>query len=53
MSGPGSVDNITTGYELDNTGVESRWGQDFLHLSRPALGHTLLPVQWVLGLSQE
>ena len=35
MSGPGSVDD-TTGYELDDPGVKSRWGRDFPHLSRPA-----------------
>jgi hypothetical protein len=35
--GPGSVVGIATGYWLDGTGIESRWGRDFPHLSRPAL----------------
>ena len=29
---------IATCYGLDGLGIESRWGRDFLHLSRPALG---------------
>jgi len=36
--GPGSVVCIATGYGLDGLGIESRWGRDFPHLSRPALG---------------
>ena len=39
-SGPGSVVGIATGYGLDGPGIESRWGRDFPHLSRPALGPT-------------
>jgi len=50
--GAGSVVGIATGYRLDGLGIESRWWQDFLRLSRPALGPTQPPVQWVLGLSQ-
>jgi len=38
MRGPGSVVGIATGYGLDGSGIESRWGRDFPHLSRPDLG---------------
>ena len=34
--GPGSVVSIATGYGLDSRGIESWWGRDFLHLSKPA-----------------
>jgi hypothetical protein len=29
---------IATDYGLDGPGIESRWGRDFPHLSRPFLG---------------
>ena len=51
-SEPGSSVGIVTGYGLDGPGIESRWGRDFPHLSRPALGPTQLPVQWVTDISR-
>ena len=50
-SGPGSIVGIATAYRLDDLGIESWWGRDFPHLSRPALRPTQPPVQWVPGLS--
>ena len=52
IMGPGSVVVIATAYGLDGPGIESRWGQDFLDLSRPSPRPTQPPVQWVPGLSR-
>jgi hypothetical protein len=51
-SGPGSSVSIATDYGLDGLGIESQWGQDFLHLFRPFLGPTQPPGEWVPGLSR-
>jgi hypothetical protein len=41
-----SLVSIVTGYRLDGLGIKPWWGQDFLHVSRPVLGPTQLPVQY-------
>jgi hypothetical protein len=41
---------IATRYGLDGPGIESRWGRDFPHPSRQALGATQPPIQWVTFL---
>jgi hypothetical protein len=42
---------IAIRYGLEGPGIESQWGRDFPQPSRPALGPTQPPVQWVPGLS--
>ena len=44
----GSID-IATSYGLDGPEIESRWGRDFPHPSRPVLGPTQPTIQWVPG----
>jgi hypothetical protein len=48
--GRDSLGGIATRYGLDGPGIESRWGGDFSQPSRPALGPTQPPIQWVPGL---
>jgi hypothetical protein len=43
---------IATRYVLDGPGIESRWGRDFPHPSRPELTPIQAPIQWVQGLSR-
>jgi hypothetical protein len=49
LCGPVSSDGIPPDYIVEGPGIESRWGRDFTHLSRPALGPTQPPIQWVTG----
>jgi len=49
---PDSSVSTVTRYGLEGPQIESWWGRDFPHLSRPALGPTQSPVQWVPGLSR-
>ena len=48
LCGPGSVDGIATGYELDGPGIESRWGgRDFS--SSVQTGHGPHPASCTMG----
>ena len=50
-SGPGWL-SVETRYGLDCPGIESRWGREYPHLSRPALRPTRPPIQWVPGIKR-
>jgi hypothetical protein len=41
---------IATRYGTDGPGIECRWGRDFPHLSRWAIGPIQPPMKWVLAL---
>jgi len=43
---------IATHYGLDGPWIECRWGRDFPHSSRQALGPTQRPIQCVTGISR-
>jgi hypothetical protein len=43
---------LATCYGLDGPGNKSQWGPDFPHPSRPAMGLTQPPIQWVPSLSR-
>ena len=52
LVGHDSSVRIATHYGLDGPGIESWWRRDFPHLSRPALGPTQPPIQWIPGFSR-
>jgi len=47
-----SAVGIAIRYRRDGPVIESRWGRDTPHPSRPTLGSTQPPIQWVPGLSR-
>jgi hypothetical protein len=49
--GQESSGSIATCYGLGGLGIQSCWGQDFPHPSRPLLGPTQPPIQWASGFS--
>ena len=51
ICGPGSSVGIATDYGLDGPGSKPG-GDEIFRTSRPALGPTQPPVQWVPGLSR-
>ena len=49
-AGAYGVVGTATRYGLHGPGIETRWGRDFPHPSRPTLGLTQPPVQYAPGL---
>jgi hypothetical protein len=52
IEGRHSAVGVATRYGLDSPGIKFRWRRDFPHPSRPALGPTQPPIQWVPSLSR-
>jgi hypothetical protein len=52
LRGRDSSAGIATDYVLDGLEIESQCRRDFSHTSRPGMGLTQPPVQWVPGLSR-
>ena len=52
ISGRDSSVGMANRYGLDGPGIESRWGREFLHPSRPPLGPSQAPIQRVPCLSR-
>jgi len=50
--GRDSSDVTATRYGLNGPGIESRWRRDFPQLSRPVLGSTQPPIQYLPGKSR-
>jgi hypothetical protein len=42
--GQDRIVGIVTHYGMDGSGIDSQWGRDFPHSSRPALGPTQPPM---------
>ena len=50
IDGRDSAVSVVTCYGMDCPRIKSRLGRDFPRPSRPAVGHTQLPIQWVPGI---
>ena len=49
INGVGGLEYKTTGYRLNSPDIESRWGRDLPHPSKPALVSNQPPVQSIPG----